>query len=149
MSIDGIGCAGRRLAVIRRRVLEEDVHDHRVRGGDLRRTRKVNAASLKSTVTVLFDDHLNRNLRALRDLRAMFFCVVTRGVEQHLDTAVLLEGVRAARSGSARHSPWIRAPVPWPVAPLARPRRSVPAATAPLFGNARPVLVPSAGSPGR
>ena len=123
-------------------------------------TFSVSAASLNDTVTVLFDDRLNRNLHALRHLGGDV--VLRRHPRRRQDAAVAggferrqrdveIEGAvdrsereadRARRRRRGRFTavgtaPSLRCPA---LLPPTRPPRL------PLFGNARFVVLPSAGS---
>ena len=93
VSIDGIGCAGVRLRVVRRRLLDEDAHDHGVRRGDLRRHAQRQRRVLELHRDGVVRHHLNRNLRALRDFR--FDVVLRRHARRRQDAALAVALERA------------------------------------------------------
>ena len=120
-------------------------------------TFSVSAASLNVTVTVLLDDRLNRNLDALRDLGLDVVLRRDARRRQHAAVAGCSSAVSATSrlnapltDPSARPTALVGAPTPRFTAvgcaarPLRRRRRGRRAL--PLFGNARFVVLPSAGS---
>ena len=106
-------------AEVRRRVLDRDVHDHGVRGRDLRRHLEQQHGVLELHGDGVVGDGLNRNLDALRDLG--FLVVLRRQARrgQHASLARVLErgerDVEIERAVDRR-----RAPGRWPTR---RPRR--------------------------